>query len=80
TPTFVFAAFTLLSSCLPSLVSKRAPIGSKGTAMGVFSRCQFFGIFIGGMIGGITYHHCGITGVLILCTALSVSWFIISLI
>lgn len=32
------------------------------------------------MIGGITYHHFGIAGVLILCTALSVSWFIISLI
>lgn len=78
--TFFFAAFTFLESCLPSWVSKIAPIGSKGTAMGVFSSCQFFGIFIGGMIGGITYHHFGITGVLILCTALSVSWFIISLI
>ncbi|ABK89104.1 MFS transporter [Francisella tularensis subsp. novicida] len=78
--TFFFAAFTFLESCLPSWVSKIAPIGSKGTAMGVFSSCQFFGIFIGGMIGGITYHHFGIAGVLILCTALSASWLIISLI
>ncbi|MDE4972056.1 MFS transporter, partial [Francisella tularensis subsp. holarctica] len=41
--TFFFAAFTFLESCLPSWVSKIAPIGSKVTAMGVFSSCQFFG-------------------------------------
>lgn len=77
---FFFAAFTFLESCLPSWVSKIAPIGSKGTAMGIFSSCQFFGIFIGGMIVGIAYHHFGITGVLIFCTVISVSWFMISLI
>lgn len=77
---FFFAAFTFLESCLPSRVSKIAPIGSKGTAMGIFSSCQFFGIFIGGMIGGIPYHHFGITGVLIFCTVISASWFMISLI
>ncbi|AIT09771.1 MFS transporter [Candidatus Francisella endociliophora] len=77
--TLFFAAFTFLESCLPSWVSKIAPIGSKGTAMGVFSSCQFFGIFIGGMVGGITYHHFGIAGVLIFCTILAVSWLIVTI-
>ena len=49
--TFFFAAFTFLESCLPLWVSKIAPVGSKGTTMGIFSSCQFFGIFIGGVMG-----------------------------
>ncbi|MDE4955168.1 MFS transporter, partial [Francisella tularensis subsp. holarctica] len=66
--TFFFDAFTFLESCLPSWVSKIAHIGSKCSDIGVFYSCLFFGIFFGGMIGVITYHHFGITGVLILCT------------
>ena len=48
-----FVAFNLLEAMLPSLVSKVAPTASKGTAMGVYSTCQFFGAFCGGAIGGI---------------------------
>ncbi|AXA34490.1 MFS transporter [Francisella adeliensis] len=77
--TFFFAAFTFLESCLPSLVSKIAPVGSKGTAMGVFSSCQFFGIFVGGMVGGVVYHHFHIAGVLTLCLTLGILWLIVSI-
>lgn len=77
--TFFFAAFTFLESCLPSLVSKLAPVGSKGTAMGVFSSCQFFGIFIGGVVGGIVYHQYQISGVLCLCLAICILWLIVSI-
>ena len=48
-----FVAFNLLEAMLPSLVSKAAPTASKGTAMGVYSTCQFLGAFCGGAIGGI---------------------------
>ncbi len=47
-----FMAFNLLEACLPSLVSKVAPVGSKGTAIGIYSSCQFFGAFAGGALGG----------------------------
>ncbi len=47
-----FMAFNLLEACLPSLVSKVAPAGSKGTASGIYSSCQFFGAFCGGVLGG----------------------------
>ncbi|GAB4221857.1 MAG: MFS transporter [Francisella sp.] len=78
--TFFFASFTFLESCLPSWVSKIAPVGTKGTAMGIFSSCQFLGIFTGGMIGGVVYHHFNISGVIVLCILLSISWLIVSLI
>lgn len=47
-----FFGFNLLEAQLPSLVSKLAFAGGRGTAMGVFSTCQFMGIFAGGMLGG----------------------------
>ncbi|MGB0866780.1 MAG: MFS transporter, partial [Granulosicoccaceae bacterium] len=50
-----FGFFSVLEAMLPSLVSKMAPAGSKGTAMGVYSSAQFFGAFVGGALGGILY-------------------------
>ena len=47
-----FMAFNLLEASLPSLVSKQAPAGARGTAMGIYSTSQFFGAFLGGVIGG----------------------------
>ena len=47
-----FVAFNTLEATLPSVVSKLAPVGYRGTAMGVFSTHQFFGAFLGGVGGG----------------------------
>ena len=47
-----FIAFNLLEATLPSLVSRMAAPGAKGTAMGVYSTSQFFGAFMGGALGG----------------------------
>jgi len=47
-----FTAFNLLEASLPSLVSKLAPLGGKGTAMGIYATSQFLGTAIGGMLGG----------------------------
>lgn len=47
-----FMAFNLLESVLPALVSKLAPAGRRGTAMGIFSTAQFAGGFFGGVAGG----------------------------
>ncbi len=48
-----FIAFNLLEAMLPSLVSKIAPVGTKGTALGIYSTSQFAGAFIGGLVGGL---------------------------
>ena len=72
-----FTGFTLLEASLPSLVSKIAPAGSKGTAMGVYSSAQFFGIFVGGSVGGILYgeYH---NGLFLACGLLALLWLIIA--
>ncbi|TNF66161.1 MAG: MFS transporter [Gammaproteobacteria bacterium] len=69
-----FATFTFLEASLPSLVSKIAPAGNKGTAMGIYSSLQFLGIFVGGVFGGIIYHVFGINGIFIFCALLSALW------
>ena len=75
---FYFASFTLLEAALPSLISKIAPISSKGTAMGVYSSAQFFGIFFGGVFGGIVLHHFGIQGIFIFNGLLGLVWIVIA--
>ena len=47
-----FVAFNTLEATLPSVISKLAPVGYRGTAMGVFSTHQFLGAFVGGLGGG----------------------------
>lgn len=74
-----FTAFNLLEATLPSLVSKQAPAASKGTAMGVYSTCQFLGAAVGGMAGGYLYQQWGIGSVLALCTGACALWLVVSL-
>ncbi len=69
-----FTAFTLLEATLPSAVSKIAPVVYKGTALGIFSSCQFFGIFLGGILGGWLYHQFHITGIFAGGLVLTILW------
>lgn len=47
-----FAGFNYLEAGLPSMVSLFAPPGQKGSAMGIFTSCQFSGAFVGGLVAG----------------------------
>ncbi|BBI58931.1 hypothetical protein HSBAA_02370 [Vreelandella sulfidaeris] len=58
-----FTGFNLLEATLPSMLSKLAPAGAKGTAMGVYSTSQFFGAFLGGTLGGLLAHYGGLNAV-----------------
>ncbi len=69
-----FIAFNVLEASLPSLVTKQSPINSKGTAMGIYSTCQFLGIFVGGASSGFLYHHFDITAIFIFCGILGLMW------
>mgnify|MGYP001178149694 CR=1 FL=1 len=68
--TLFFIAFNLLEASLPSLISKVAPAGSKGTAMGVYSTSQFLGAALGGILGGWLYSLGGAAPVFIGCAML----------
>lgn len=72
-----FVGFNLLEATLPSLLSKIAPAGGKGTAMGVYSTSQFAGAALGGMFGGWLFAHFGLGGVFVGCALLALSWLVI---
>lgn len=73
-----FVAFNLLEASLPSLISKVAPAGGKGTAMGVYSTSQFLGAGLGGVLGGMLYQQGGLALVFAGCAALCALWFVIA--
>ncbi len=74
-----FLAFNLLEATLPSLVSKIAPAGSKGTAIGVYNSFQFFGLFLGGALGGFLAQHVGNAAVFVFSTGLVFAWLLLAL-
>ena len=57
-----FASFNLLEALLPSWLSKVCPVGNRGTAMGIYSSCQFLGTFAGGVLGGFALANFGVDG------------------
>lgn len=73
-----FTAFNLLEASLPSLVSKVAPAGGKGTAMGVYATSQFLGAALGGIFGGWLYQQSGLGGVFVGCALLCALWLAIA--
>lgn len=73
-----FTPFNVLEACLPSLVSRLAPPQAKGTAIGVFSSVQFFGIFVGAAVGGTLYARWGTSGIVIFNAGLIVIWLMLS--
>jgi predicted MFS family arabinose efflux permease len=74
-----FTGFNLLEATLPSLISKTAPGDVRGTAMGIYSTCQFLGAGIGGSLGGWCYGHYGPQSVFLFCAVLAFSWLLLSL-
>ncbi|WP_249979045.1 MFS transporter [Vreelandella olivaria] len=71
-----FTGFNLLEATLPSMLSKLAPAGAKGTAMGVYSTSQFLGAFLGGTLGGLLAHTWGLNAVFIGCAMLALVWWL----
>jgi MFS family permease len=76
--TLYFIAFNVLEASLPSLVSKIAPAGAKGTAMGVYNTSQSFGLFVGGAAGGFLSHQFGPQAVFWLGAAAVGIWLILA--
>ncbi len=73
-----FAGFNLLEAILPSLISKLAPADSKGTAMGFYSSSQFFGAFLGGVMGGWLHGKFGLAAVFLFCAVAAMLWMVIA--
>jgi len=74
-----FVGFNFLEAVQPSLVAKYSAVDTKGTAMGIYSSAQFFGIFIGGAVGGLIDQQFGITGVFAFSAVMAVVWLAVSI-
>jgi predicted MFS family arabinose efflux permease len=73
-----FTAFNVLEAALPSLVTRTAPPGAKGMAIGVFTSLQFLGVFAGAAGGGYLYGRWGDTGIVVLDVLLLGLWLAIA--
>ncbi len=73
-----FTAFNLLEASLPSLISKIAPVGAKGTAIGVYSSTQFLGAFAGAAAGGYLFGTYGSYALYTFCGSLLMVWLVLA--
>jgi predicted MFS family arabinose efflux permease len=73
-----FVAFNILEASQPSLVSRMAPAGARGAALGVYNTMQAIGLFAGGAGGGLIAHYFGGPAVFTAGCLLIVAWLIIA--
>jgi MFS family permease len=73
-----FTPFNILEALLPSLTSRLAPAGSRGSAVGVYSSVQFLGTFVGAAGGGYLYGRWGLSGIVIGNAVLIVIWLVVA--
>ncbi|RUO43089.1 MFS transporter [Aliidiomarina taiwanensis] len=69
-----FIGFNYLEANLPALLSQHAPAGNKGSASGIYTTFQFFGAFLGGVLGGTIAQFWGAHAVMIFCIVLLLCW------
>jgi predicted MFS family arabinose efflux permease len=72
-----FVGFNYLEATLPSLLSKAAAAGTRGTAMGIYSTCQFLGAFAGGAGGGWLLQHLGADALAGVTLLLAATWWLL---
>jgi MFS family permease len=74
-----FTAFNYLEATMPSILSRLAPAGVKGSSMGIYSSSQFLGAFAGGVIGGAIAGNFGEQAIFLVMAVLTVFWFVLTL-
>lgn len=74
-----FAGFNYLEATMPTTLSRIAPAGDKGSAMGVYSSSQFLGAFVGGLFGGVIQKYFDGETVFLFSAGLLIFWFLVAL-
>ena len=74
-----FTAFNYLEATMPSILSRLAPAGVKGSVMGIYSSSQFLGAFSGGVLGGAIASNFGEQYIFLVMAVICCIWLIISL-
>ena len=73
-----FTAFNYLEATMPSILSRIAPAGVKGSVMGIYSSSQFIGAFVGGLLGGFIASEYGEQTIFLVMAIASFIWFVVS--
>ena len=73
-----FVGFNLMEALQPSLISRIAPPGAKGAALGVYNTTQSIGLSIGGILGGWVLKSQGAVAVQGFCAAIAVIWLLLA--
>jgi len=73
-----FTSFNMLEASQPSLVSRLAPDGGRGAALGVYNTLQSLGFFAGGALGGWLVHAHGPSGLFVVCAAAALLWLLVA--
>ncbi|MFT5758933.1 MAG: MFS family permease [Alteromonadaceae bacterium] len=74
-----FTAFNYLEATMPSILSRLAPAGVKGSVMGIYSSSQFFGAFTGGVLGGVIASRYGEQSIFLVMAMISSLWLLATL-
>jgi len=69
-----FTAFNYLEATMPSILSRLAPGGVKGSVMGIYSSSQFLGAFTGGLLGGAIASRYGEQAIFLVMALFSLFW------
>jgi len=72
-----FTTFSYLEAQLPSLATKLNH-DARGTSLGIFTSCQFLGVFSGGAVSGLYSQYFDGDNLFLLLSLLIVIWFILS--
>ncbi|RGP39553.1 Inner membrane transport protein YajR [Altererythrobacter insulae] len=73
-----FTAFNYLEATMPSILSRIAPAGVKGSVMGIYSSSQFLGAFVGGIVGGYIASKFGEQTIFLAMALVTVIWLLLS--
>ena len=73
-----FCGFNVLEASQPSLASRLAPTGARGSALGVYNTLQSLGIFAGGAMGGWLLKTVSASGVFMTSAGLMLLWLLVA--
>lgn len=73
-----FIGFNFLEASLPAMVSRVAPAGQRGSAMGIYSSSQFFGAFVGGLLGGAVAQYYSFSTIFAVLMVIALVWLVIA--
>ncbi len=73
-----FCGFNVLEASQPSMASRVAPAGARGTALGVYNSLQSLGFFTGGALGGWLVKGYGPQTLFGVCALAMLAWLVVA--